>query len=309
MDFSEKTPFPKDPFFRSRVLGAKWWKPFFKNLLTPLFLRKGCFPVDFQEVKRPLRTKSAKPPIKVRRQPIKEGKRPIKDVVLVGISVGCLMGCFRAPPPWRKTAPLKGPIKRSMILVSCLNRTSQNYYWQSCHSREFLSQITVTVIVLKLGWFHLMAITVTVLASAVTSSFSLFSNYHISNMTVSRFKVFQDIWYSNKENSLDFLGTYLALQACLSFCSVSIKSGASLFLPCSHKNAVAHMIHGDDPDDPNHPRFPKSRSIEMGGIWRCQWEAYRNTKDAAFLLTVGSFLLTVELFYLQLTILAFCLQL
>ena len=32
-------------------------------------------------------------------------------------------------------------------------------------------------------------------------------------------------------------------------------------------------------------------------------------KDAAFLHTVGSFLLTVELFYLQLTILAFCLQL
>ena len=32
------------------------------------------------------------------------------------------------------------------------------------------------------------------------------------------------------------------------------------------------------------------------------------TMDAAFLLTVGSSLLTVELFYLQLTILAFCLQ-
>ena len=24
------------------------------------------------------------------------------------------MGCFRSPPPWRKTAPLKRPIKRSM---------------------------------------------------------------------------------------------------------------------------------------------------------------------------------------------------
>ena len=34
--------------------------------------------------------------------------------MLVGVSVGCLMGCFRAPPPWRKTAPLKRPIKRSM---------------------------------------------------------------------------------------------------------------------------------------------------------------------------------------------------
>ena len=85
----------------------------FKNLLMPLFLM-GCFLVDFQEVKRPLRTKSGKRPIKVGKRPIKEGKRPIKAMVLVGISVGCLMGCFRAPPPWRKTAPLKRPIKRSM---------------------------------------------------------------------------------------------------------------------------------------------------------------------------------------------------
>ena len=35
--------------------------------------------------------------------------------MLVGISVGCLMGCFRAPPPWQKTALIKRPIKRSMI--------------------------------------------------------------------------------------------------------------------------------------------------------------------------------------------------
>ena len=88
-----------------------------KNLLTPLFLM-GCFPVDFQEGKRPLRTKSVKRPIKVGKRPINEGKRPIKAMVLVGISVGCLMGCFRAPPPWRKTAPLKRPIKRSMTLVA-----------------------------------------------------------------------------------------------------------------------------------------------------------------------------------------------
>ena len=68
----------------------------------------GCFPVDFQEVKRPLR-------LMVGKRPINEGKRPIKAKVLVGVSVGCLMGCFRAPPPWRKTAPLKRPIKRSRI--------------------------------------------------------------------------------------------------------------------------------------------------------------------------------------------------
>ena len=59
-------------------------------------------------------TKSAKRPIKVGKRPINEGKRPIKAKVLVGVSVGWLMGCFRAPPPWRKTAPLKRPIKRSM---------------------------------------------------------------------------------------------------------------------------------------------------------------------------------------------------
>ena len=74
----------------------------------------GCFPVDFQEIKRPLRTKSVKRPTKVGKRPINEGKRPIKAKVLVGVSVGCLMGCFRAPPPWRKTAPLKRHIKRSM---------------------------------------------------------------------------------------------------------------------------------------------------------------------------------------------------
>ena len=88
----------------------------FKNLLMPLFLM-GCIPVDFQEVKRPLRTKSVKRPIKAGKRPINERKRPIKAKVLVGVSVGCLMGCFRAPPPWRKTAPLKRPIKRSMIYI------------------------------------------------------------------------------------------------------------------------------------------------------------------------------------------------
>ena len=59
-----------------------------------------------------------KRPIKVGKRPINEGKRPIKAKVLVGVSVGSLMGCFRAPPPWRKTAPLKRPIKRSMKSAS-----------------------------------------------------------------------------------------------------------------------------------------------------------------------------------------------
>ena len=44
-----------------------------KNLLMPLFLM-GCFPLVFQEVKQPLRTKSVKRPIKVRKRPINEGE-------------------------------------------------------------------------------------------------------------------------------------------------------------------------------------------------------------------------------------------
>ena len=59
----------------------------------PLFLM-GCFPVEFQEVKGPLRKKSVKRPIQDGKRLINEGKRPIKAKVLVGISVGCLMGCF-----------------------------------------------------------------------------------------------------------------------------------------------------------------------------------------------------------------------
>ena len=78
-----------------------------KNLLMHLFLM-GCFAVEFQEAKRPLRTKSAKRPIKVGKRPIKEGKRPIKAKVRVGISVGCLMGVFG---PWRKQPLKKGPLR------------------------------------------------------------------------------------------------------------------------------------------------------------------------------------------------------
>ena len=110
-----------------------------KNLLMPLFLM-GCFPVDFQDVKRPLRTKSVKRPIKVGKRPINEGKRPIKAKVLVGVSVGSLMGCFRAPPTWRKTAPLKRPIKRSMSGVNFFSV----FLWQGCREvcREFLVKFT-----------------------------------------------------------------------------------------------------------------------------------------------------------------------
>ena len=102
-----------------------------KNLLTPLFLM-GCFPVDFQEVKRPLRAKSVKRPIKVGKRPINEAKRPIKAMVLVGISAGCLMGCFRASRPWWKTAPLKRPIKRSMRHNLFWNRVAVSYLQIFC---------------------------------------------------------------------------------------------------------------------------------------------------------------------------------
>ena len=64
-----------------------------KNLLMPLFLM-GCFPMDFQEGKRP---------IKVGKRPIKEGKRPINA-----------NGQFSGALPLWGTAPLKRPIKRSM---------------------------------------------------------------------------------------------------------------------------------------------------------------------------------------------------
>ena len=71
------------------------------------FLHGHVFPVDFQEAKRPLRTKSVKRPIKVGKRPINEGKRPINAIVLVGILVGCLMGCFLAPPTMAENGPSK----------------------------------------------------------------------------------------------------------------------------------------------------------------------------------------------------------
>ena len=43
------------------------------------------------------------------------------------------------------------------------------------------------------------------------------------------------------DHALEF-PSYLVFQACLSFCSVLDTSGASMFSPCSHKSAVAHVI-------------------------------------------------------------------
>ena len=113
-------------------------RTFFKSLLMPLFLM-GCFPVDFQEVKRALAAKSVTRPIKVGKRPIKEGKRPIKGMVLVGSSMGCLVGCFQASSPWRKTAPLKRPIKRSVELFAqmvSLARSQKNIFFRSLFNLE-----------------------------------------------------------------------------------------------------------------------------------------------------------------------------
>ena len=134
----ERTTFLGGNFGRRKTFRKVLVRNMFKNLLTPRFLM-GCFPANFQEAKRPLRTKSGKRPIKVGKRPIKEGKRPIKAMVLVGISVGCLMGCFRAPPPWWKTAPLKRPIERSMIFkrrekgLTCSDRFSDPFSRFSNH--------------------------------------------------------------------------------------------------------------------------------------------------------------------------------
>ena len=110
-------------------LTHSWFRT--KSLLMPLFLM-GCFPLDFQEVKRPPRTKSEKCPTKVGKRPINEGKRPTTAMVLVGISVGCLMGCFLAPPPWRKTVPLKRPIKRSMTEARAEWEDGENAHVFTC---------------------------------------------------------------------------------------------------------------------------------------------------------------------------------
>ena len=69
----------------------------------------GCIPGNFQEGKRQ--------PIKVGKLPIKEGKRPINA-----------NGLFSGTPPWWKTAPLKRPIKRSMILAEITHRLIFNLF-------------------------------------------------------------------------------------------------------------------------------------------------------------------------------------
>ena len=54
------------------------------------------------------------------------------------LSVGCLMGCFSAPPPWRKTAPLKRPIKR---LIASLASSSAGFAHITAGFRDLLFSI------------------------------------------------------------------------------------------------------------------------------------------------------------------------
>ena len=67
----------------------------------------GCFPVDFQEVKRPLRTKSVKHPIKVGKRPINEGKRPISGQGAGWRLSRLLNGLFQGTPAMAESGPSK----------------------------------------------------------------------------------------------------------------------------------------------------------------------------------------------------------
>ena len=71
----------------------------FKKLLIPLLLLIDSFPRDIQERSGPL-SQSRKRRIKVGKQPIKEGKRPINA-----------NGLFSGTSPWWQTAPLKRPFR------------------------------------------------------------------------------------------------------------------------------------------------------------------------------------------------------
>ena len=70
------------------------------------------------------------------------------------------------------------------------------------------------------------------------------------------------------DHSLEFL-SYLVLQACISFCSVSDKSGASLFLFCSHKNVAARVFCKDCSHWGN---VNNVSTVIFGGNHVCTWK-------------------------------------
>ena len=74
--------------------------------------------------------------------------------------------------------------------------------------------------------------------------------------------------------ALDF--SYLVLQAGISFCSVSDKTGASLFLPSSHRNAAAHTVSntrlsGEAGESFTRKRWQKFLVMQFQEMWRIFW--------------------------------------
>ena len=50
-------------------------------------------------------------PLRSENSPLRKGNGPLRPWCWLA----CSMDCFRAPPPWRKTPPLKAPLERPMI--------------------------------------------------------------------------------------------------------------------------------------------------------------------------------------------------
>ena len=80
----------------------------------------GCFQGIFKSENGPLRHSG--------NGPIKEAKRPMNA-----------NGLFSGTPPWSKTAPLKGPMKRSMISSKSL------FSWRQCRSEALKSTCSSSV--------------------------------------------------------------------------------------------------------------------------------------------------------------------
>ena len=99
----------KTPFFTETCFVASPPQKIGSDVYRKKFRADGnglCSRGVSRETKRPIEVKLEKPRI--------EGGKPIKAVVLLGVSIGCFMGCFWAHLAWWKTAPLKRAIHRTM---------------------------------------------------------------------------------------------------------------------------------------------------------------------------------------------------
>ena len=72
------------------------WKPFIKNLLMGLFLM-GCFAVDFQEGKLPLKTNSVNSPLRSRKGPLQSGKGPLRPRCWLALQPAAKWAVFGVP--------------------------------------------------------------------------------------------------------------------------------------------------------------------------------------------------------------------